>query len=154
MYYIDINVIVSLQFFLNIDNQYIKNILSYSLSEAIRFFSVLNYIILQNYITKEFYILKSNVPCNLKNTLNKMISIIKVITIMNVCGICDCILYFVLIFFVLDIPIYFFHNFSFYVIYLLKFFKNSNNMILKYNIINNHKLIHCSHVFIIREIYK
>ena len=73
---------------------------------------------------------------------------------MNVYGIGDCILYFVLILFILDILIYFFHNFSFYVIYLPKFFKNSNNMILKYNIINNHKHIHCSHAFIIREIYK
>ena len=73
---------------------------------------------------------------------------------MNVCEICDCILYFVLILFVLDILLYFFHNLSFYVIYLLKFFKNLNNMIFKYNIINNHKVIDCSHAFIIRDIYK
>lgn len=53
MYYLDMNLIFNLQFFLNIDNQYIKNIdtlkINYSLSKAIKFFSVLNYIILQNY---------------------------------------------------------------------------------------------------------
>ena len=68
---------------------------------------------------------------------------------MKVCGICDCILYFVLILFELDILIYFFHNLSFYVIYLLKFFKN--NMILKYNIINNHKHIIYYHIIIINK---
>ena len=73
MYYLDMNIIVSLQFFLNIDNKYIKNILIYSLSEAIFLCTKL-----YNITKLDFYILKSNVHCNLKNILNKMISIIKV----------------------------------------------------------------------------